>query len=129
MAPSTFFWIRTGLMFEPRGHDMMSGSILYPPTREDCDAGDPVHRDFGLPADVRPRHDWHRHRNHRTRPGQAEVGGNVAARHAGGHRRGALRKEWRSRRARADRQCPSFLLGRGYNIEIDGLGELTVDVA
>lgn len=22
-------WIRTGLMFEPRGHDMMSGSILY----------------------------------------------------------------------------------------------------
>ncbi|MBS7702082.1 4-hydroxyproline epimerase [Chelatococcus asaccharovorans] len=30
-------WIRTGLMFEPRGHDMMSGSILYPPTREDCD--------------------------------------------------------------------------------------------
>jgi 4-hydroxyproline epimerase len=32
-----FDWIRTGLMFEPRGHDMMSGSILYPPTREDCD--------------------------------------------------------------------------------------------
>ena len=30
-------WIRTGLMFEPRGHDMISGSILYPPTREDCD--------------------------------------------------------------------------------------------
>ena len=24
-------WIRTGLMFEPRGHDMMSGSILFPP--------------------------------------------------------------------------------------------------
>lgn len=30
-------WIRRGLMFEPRGHDMMSGSILYPPTRPDCD--------------------------------------------------------------------------------------------
>jgi 4-hydroxyproline epimerase len=30
-------WIRTGLMFEPRGHDIMSGSILYPPTRDDCD--------------------------------------------------------------------------------------------
>lgn len=26
-----FDWIRTGLMFEPRGHDLMSGSILYPP--------------------------------------------------------------------------------------------------
>jgi 4-hydroxyproline epimerase len=30
-------WIRTGLMFEPRGHDLMSGAILYPPTRPDCD--------------------------------------------------------------------------------------------
>jgi 4-hydroxyproline epimerase len=30
-------WIRKGLMFEPRGHDVMSGSILYPPTREDAD--------------------------------------------------------------------------------------------
>ena len=26
-----FDWIRKGLMFEPRGHDMMSGSMLYPP--------------------------------------------------------------------------------------------------
>ncbi len=26
-----FDWIRKGLMFEPRGHDLMSGSILYPP--------------------------------------------------------------------------------------------------
>lgn len=32
-------WIRTGLMFEPRGHDMMSGSLLYPSTRPDCDTG------------------------------------------------------------------------------------------
>ena len=32
-------WIRTGLMFEPRGHDMMSGAILYPTGREDCDIG------------------------------------------------------------------------------------------
>ena len=30
-------WIRTGLMFEPRGHDMMSGSILYPPHDENND--------------------------------------------------------------------------------------------
>lgn len=32
-----FDWIRTGLMFEPRGHDMMSGAFLYPATRDDCD--------------------------------------------------------------------------------------------
>ena len=33
-------WIRKGLMYEPRGHDMMSGSIFYPP-------GDP-NNDFGI---------------------------------------------------------------------------------
>ncbi|MGB6152876.1 MAG: 4-hydroxyproline epimerase [Pricia sp.] len=33
-------WIRRGLMFEPRGHDMMSGSIFYPPS-------DPTN-DFGI---------------------------------------------------------------------------------
>ncbi|MEO8568083.1 MAG: 4-hydroxyproline epimerase [Ginsengibacter sp.] len=32
-------WIRKGLMFEPRGHDMMSGSILYPPQDEQNDVG------------------------------------------------------------------------------------------
>jgi 4-hydroxyproline epimerase len=34
-----FDWIRKGLMFEPRGHDMMSGSILYPPSDEANDIG------------------------------------------------------------------------------------------
>jgi 4-hydroxyproline epimerase len=34
-----FDWIRKGLMFEPRGHDMMSGSILYPPTDVQNDVG------------------------------------------------------------------------------------------
>jgi len=32
-------WIRTSLMLEPRGHAMMSGSILYPSHRDDCDIG------------------------------------------------------------------------------------------
>src|SRR5437868_11495604 len=32
-------WVRTALMFEPRGHDVMSGVILYPSLREDCDIG------------------------------------------------------------------------------------------
>ncbi|PQJ82668.1 4-hydroxyproline epimerase [Polaribacter glomeratus] len=30
-------WIRKGLMFEPRGHDMMSGSILYEPHHPEND--------------------------------------------------------------------------------------------
>lgn len=34
-----FDWIRQGLMFEPRGHDMMSGSILYPPSDPNNDIG------------------------------------------------------------------------------------------
>jgi len=32
-------WVRTALMFEPRGHDIMSGVIIYPSVREDCDFG------------------------------------------------------------------------------------------
>ncbi|EIJ38288.1 4-hydroxyproline epimerase [Galbibacter orientalis] len=32
-------WIRKGLMFEPRGHDMMSGSLLYPPINPENDFG------------------------------------------------------------------------------------------
>ena len=33
-----FDWIRKGLMFEPRGHDMMSGSLIYPPSDPENDA-------------------------------------------------------------------------------------------
>lgn len=32
-------WIRRSLMFEPRGHDMMSGGFLYPPCSAEADAG------------------------------------------------------------------------------------------
>ncbi|MCH2223240.1 MAG: 4-hydroxyproline epimerase [Crocinitomicaceae bacterium] len=34
-----FDWIRRGLMFEPRGHDMMSGSILFEPENPENDCG------------------------------------------------------------------------------------------
>lgn len=30
-------WIRQALMFEPRGHSVMSGAILYPPTSDEYD--------------------------------------------------------------------------------------------
>ncbi|WP_281310253.1 4-hydroxyproline epimerase [Flavobacterium flavigenum] len=36
---SEYDWIRKGLMFEPRGHDMMSGSILFPPSNPENDFG------------------------------------------------------------------------------------------
>lgn len=34
-----FDWIRASLCLEPRGHDMMSGGFLYPPTGTDTDLG------------------------------------------------------------------------------------------
>lgn len=34
---ANYDWIRQGLMFEPRGHDMMSGSFLYPACSENAD--------------------------------------------------------------------------------------------
>ncbi|MEZ9595842.1 4-hydroxyproline epimerase [Shewanella sp. 10N.261.52.F9] len=33
-----FDWVRKALMFEPRGHDMMSGAFLYPPCSNNADA-------------------------------------------------------------------------------------------
>lgn len=32
-------WIRNALMLEPRGHDVMSGALLYPPSSDDFDMG------------------------------------------------------------------------------------------
>jgi 4-hydroxyproline epimerase len=32
-------WVRSGIMCEPRGHGMMSGAMLVPSTRSDCDTG------------------------------------------------------------------------------------------
>ena len=32
-------WMRKALMLEPRGHAMMSGTMLYPSARDDCDIG------------------------------------------------------------------------------------------
>lgn len=34
---ANYDWIRKALMFEPRGHDMMSGSFLYPPCSDNSD--------------------------------------------------------------------------------------------
>lgn len=36
---SEYAWILKGLMFEPRGHDIMSGSFLYEPSSDEYDMG------------------------------------------------------------------------------------------
>jgi 4-hydroxyproline epimerase len=121
--------IRTGLMFEPRGHDMMSGSILYPSTRSDCDIAILFIETSGsLPM-----------------CGHGTIGtvtviieqGLVAPKTPGILRldtpAGVVEAHYEKKGDHVDRvrivNVPSFLLGRAYPVEIEGLGELTVDIA
>ncbi|QFU15003.1 4-hydroxyproline epimerase [Microvirga thermotolerans] len=122
-------WIRTGLMFEPRGHDMMSGSILYPPTRPDCDVGIlfietsgclPMcgHGTIGTVTIA-----LENGLIHPKVPGLLRLdtpAGLVEARYA---QNGPFVDSVRIT------NVPSFLYGTGYEVEVDGLGTLTVDVA
>ncbi len=124
-----FDWIRTGLMFEPRGHDMMSGAILYPPTREDCDVGILFIETSGcLPM-----------------CGHGTIGTvTIALENGLVHPRtpGLLRLDTPAGLVEASyvengpfvesvriTNVPSFLYGRGYEVEVEGLGTVTVDVA
>ena len=122
-------WIRTGLMFEPRGHDMMSGSILYPPTRPDCDVGIlfietsgclPMcgHGTIGTVTIA-----LENGLIHPKTPGLLRLdtpAGVVEARY---EQNGPFVERVRIT------NIPSFLYGTGYEVEVEGLGHLTVDVA
>lgn len=124
-----FDWIRTGLMFEPRGHDMMSGSILYPPTRPDCDVAILFIETSGcLPM-----------------CGHGTIGTVTLAIEHGlitpkipGELRldtpaGLVLARYREEAGHVEEvrltNVPSFLYARGLTAECDGLGEVTVDVA
>ena len=122
-------WIRTGLMFEPRGHDQMSGAILYPPTREDCDIAVlfietsgclpmcghgtigtvTIALEHGLVRPATPgilRLD--------TPAGRVDV---------------TYRQEGRFIEEVRLTNVPAFLHSEGLTAEVAGLGEVTVDVA
>ena len=122
-------WIRTGLMFEPRGHDVMSGSILYPPTREDCDIAILFIETSGcLPM-----------------CGHGTIGtvtmaienGLVKPRTPGVLRldtpAGVVVAEYRQEGEYVEEvsitNVPSFLYAEGLRVECPDLGEITVDVA
>jgi Proline racemase len=124
-----FDWIRTGLMFEPRGHDMMSGSILYPPTRKDCDVAVLFIETSGcLPM-----------------CGHGTIGtvtmaienGLVTPKEPGKLRldtpAGPVAIEYRQEGRFVEEvrltNVPAFLYAEGMTAEIDALGEVTVDVA
>ena len=122
-------WIRTSLMYEPRGHAMMSGSILYEPTRADCDMGVLFIETTGcLPMCghgtigtvtialenglIQPK-----------TPGLLRLdtpAGLVEARYV---ENGPYIESVRIT------NVPSFLYGTGYEVDVEGLGALTVDVA
>ena len=122
-------WIRTSLMYEPRGHAMMSGSILYESTRADCDIGVLFIETTGcLPMCghgtigtvtialenglIQPK-----------TPGLLRLdtpAGLVEARYV---ENGPYIESVRIT------NVPSFLYGTGYEVEVEGLGTLTVDVA
>lgn len=122
-------WIRTGLMFEPRGHDMMSGSILYPPTRPDCDVGIlfietsgclPMcgHGTIGTVTIA-----LENGLIHPKTPGLLRLdtpAGMVEARY---EQNGPFIERVRIT------NIPSFLYGAGYEVDVEGLGTLMVDVA
>ncbi|AET94803.1 4-hydroxyproline epimerase (plasmid) [Burkholderia sp. YI23] len=124
-----FDWIRTALMFEPRGHEVMSGSILYPPTRADCDLAIlfievsgclPMcgHGTIGTVTTaiehglVRPRE-----------PGVLRL--DTPA--------GLVLARYRRNGEHVDSvqlvNVPSFLHSRELSVEVDGIGEIRFDVA
>lgn len=126
---SRYDWIRTSLCFEPRGHDMMSGGFLYPPTLPDADAGIlfietsgclPMcgHGTIGMITFgiehglIRPR-----------TPGRLKV--EVPA--------GVLDIAYETEGDRVTsvriRNIPAYLAAEGIEIDVPGLGPLSVDVS
>jgi 4-hydroxyproline epimerase len=124
-----FDWIRTGVCFEPRGHDMMSGGFLYPPTNPGSDAGIlfietsgclPMcgHGTIGMVTFglehglIQP-----------AEPGRLVIdvpAGTIEVRYtAEGSKVTSVRIT----------NVPSFVAATGINIDVEGVGQLAVDVA
>lgn len=122
-------WIRQSLMFEPRGHDMMSGAFLYPPIDKNNDIAILFIETSGcLPM-----------------CGHGTIGALTAGLEAGliqAKTPGRLNVEVPAGHVVADYQMTdgkvdwvkiynvaSYLAHRDLIVEVEGLGELTVDVA
>jgi proline racemase len=122
--------LRLLLMREPRGHSAMSGAILQPPTREDADWGVlfievsgclPMcgHGTIGVATVL-------------VESGMVEVTEPetvIALDTPAGLVRVRVAVEDGRATAVTLRNVPSFLLGRDRTVEVEGLGELTYDMA
>ncbi len=124
-----FDWIRTGLMFEPSGHDQMSGAILYPPTRPDCDVAVlfietsgclPMcgHGTIGTVTIALE--------NGLIRPAEP---GRIVLDTPAGRVDVAYRQEGRFIEEVRLTNVPAFLYAEGLTAQVEGLGEIVVDVA
>ena len=122
-------WIRTGLCFEPRGHDMMSGGFLHPPTTPDADVGIlfietsgclPMcgHGTIGI-VTFALEHGLIKPRN----PGKV-----IAEVPAGVIELDYVQDGDRVRSVRI-RNVPSYLAQQGIEIDVPDFGPLTIDVA
>jgi len=122
-------WIRQSLMFEPRGHAVMSGSLLLPPCSEDADAAVLFIETSGcLPM-----------------CGHGTIGTVTAAIEAGllkpkvpgrvildvpaGQVHAEYQMEGNQVRRVRIRNVASYLAHRDVPIQVEGLGPLTVDIA
>ncbi len=124
-----FDWIRTGLCFEPRGHDMMSGGFLYPPVDPAndigilfietsgclpmCGHGTIGIITFGLEHGlIQP-----------AVPGRLKV--EVPA--------GTIEIAYQTQGAKVTSvritNVPSYVAARGIAVEVEGIGALSIDVA
>ncbi|MDZ7713928.1 MAG: 4-hydroxyproline epimerase [Rhodovibrio sp.] len=122
-------WIRTGLMFEPRGHDMMSGAILYPPTTDDGDTGVLYIETSGcLPMCGHGTIGTVTFALERGLVQPAEPG-RLRLDTPAGRVTAAYRTRGDKVAAVKITNVPAFLYARGVEVEVDGLGALTLDVA
>jgi 4-hydroxyproline epimerase len=124
-----FDWIRTGLCFEPRGHDMMSGGFLYPPANPGsdigilfietsgclpmCGHGTIGMLTFGLEHGlIQP-----------AKPGRLLI--DVPA--------GTIEVSYSSEGDRVTsvriKNVPSYVAATGIHVDVDGIGRLSIDVA
>ncbi|MBS1565871.1 MAG: 4-hydroxyproline epimerase [Bacteroidetes bacterium] len=122
-------WIRRGLMFEPRGHDMMSGSILYPPH-------DPANDIAVLFIETSGCLPMCGHGTIGTITIAIEEG--LVSPHRPGHVRmetpaGLVLVEYRQegRKVKSVKltNVPAYLAAEGLTVECPDLGELTIDVS
>ncbi|MBH0112059.1 4-hydroxyproline epimerase [Novosphingobium sp. YJ-S2-02] len=124
-----FDWIRTGLCFEPRGHDMMSGGFLYPP----CDPANDIGILFIETSGCLPMcgHGTIGMITFGLEHGliQPAIPGKLRVEVPAGLIEIAYTVKGAKVTSVRITNVPAYVAAKGIEIEIEGLGPLTVDVS